>query len=297
MHALRWNDVQDFVAIARAGQLARAATLLGVDATTLGRRLRRLERVLRQTLFEKTREGQVLTEAGERLLAHAEAMQRAADQIDERPRNPHELTGLLRVSVSEGFGAWFVTQHLGGFVKAHPALVVDLVANSGFLNPSKRETDIAILLARPRAGPVVSAKLSDYGLRLYASRDYVTQHGAPATAASLQEHQLIGYIPDLLYAPELRYLSEIDDALAPGLRSSSILAQHRLIAAGVGVGVLPCFIGDADPQLVRLLPAKRIERSFWMVTHQDTQQLQRVRAFKTWLTALVHKHRGVLVGD
>lgn len=297
MHPLRWNDLQDFVAIARAGQLSRAASGLGVDPTTMGRRLRRLERVLGQTLFEKTREGQVLTEAGERLLAHAEAMQRAADRIEERPGNPHELTGLLRVSVSEGFGAWFVAEHLGDFVERHPALVVDLVASSGFLSPSKRETDIAILLARPRAGPVVSAKLSDYGLRLYAARAYADRHGAPANTTALREHRLIGYIPDLLYAPELRYLNEIDEALAPTVRSSSILAQHRLIASGVGLGVLPCFIGDADPALVRVLPEARIQRSFWTVTHQDTRQLQRVRAFKDWLTALVQERRGRLTGE
>ncbi|MET0310262.1 MAG: LysR family transcriptional regulator [Sphingomonas sp.] len=296
MHPLRWNDLQDFVAIARAGQLSRAASGLGVDPTTMGRRLRRLEKVLGQTLFEKTREGQVLTEAGERLLAHAEAMQRAADRIDERPGNPGALTGLLRVSVSEGFGAWFVAEHLGDFVARHPALVVDLVASSGFLSPSKRETDIAILLARPRVGPVVSAKLSDYALRLYASRAYLERHGTPEALAQLRDHRLIGYIPDLLYAPELRYLNEIDDALAPSVRSSSILAQHRLIASGVGLGVLPCFIGDGDPALVRLLPEIRIQRSFWMVTHQDTRQLQRVRAFKDWLTALVQERRARLTG-
>lgn len=293
----RWNDLQDFLAIARTGQLSRAALLTGVDATTLGRRLRRLETSLGQTLFEKTREGQVLTEAGERLLAHAEAMQRAADQIEERSSDTKELTGLLRVSVSEGFGAWFIAEHLSAFIAQYPALTVDLVASSGFLSPSKRETDIAILLARPRAGPVVSAKLADYGLRIYASQDYLGRHGDVTDTDALRRHTLIGYIPDLLYAPELRYLGEIDDALIPKVRSSSILAQHRLIASNVGIGVLPCFIGDADPRLVAILPHIRIERTFWMVTHQDTRRLQRVRVFNTWLTALVLAQRTRLRGE
>jgi DNA-binding transcriptional LysR family regulator len=296
MQVPRWNDLQDFVAIARAGQLSRAAISLGVDATTMSRRLRRLEAGLGQTLFEKTREGQVLTEAGERLLAHAEAMQRAADQIAERPSNPRELTGLLRVSVSEGFGAWFIAEHLGEFVGRFPALTIDLVASSGFLSPSKRETDIAILLARPRAGPVVSAKLADYGLRIYGSHDYARHNGMPSGREALKGHRLIGYIPDLLYAPELRYLSEVDGALGPTVRSSSILAQHRLITSGVGVGVLPCFIGDADPHLIRMVPDIRIERTFWMVTHQDTRQLQRIRVFNQWLTTLVAEQRTRLAG-
>ena len=110
-----------------------------------------------------------------------------------------------------------------------------------------------------------------------------------------QGHRLVGYIPDLLYAPELRYLAEIEADLAATVRSSSINAQHRMIAAGAGIGVLPCFIGDADKWLVPVLPERRITRSFWLVTHKDTHNLTRVRAFKDWLTALISRERGRLL--
>ena len=170
MQPVSWSDLQDFLAIARAGQLARAAKMLGVDATTVGRRLRRLERQLGQTLFEQTRAGQVLTEAGERLLERVETMERAASGLDDADARSARLSGLIRVSVSEGFGTWFVAHHLHEFVDAHPGVVIDLVATSGFLSPSKRETDVAVLLARPRAGPVVIGKLSDYRLRFYAAK-------------------------------------------------------------------------------------------------------------------------------
>jgi DNA-binding transcriptional LysR family regulator len=297
MQPLSWNDLQNFLAIARPGQMARAAAAAGVDATTMGRRLRRLERRLGQTLFEQTREGQVMTAAGESLLAHVEAMERAAERIADA-HDPHGgLTGLLRLSVSEGFGTWFMARHLHEFAAAHPRLTIDLAASSGFLSPSKRETDVAILLAQPRAGPVVCSKLGDYGLRLYASADYIAAHGAPETIAVLREHRLIGYIPDLLYAPELRYLDEIDTALTPAVRSSSINAQHRLLQSGTGIGVLPRFIGDADPSLVPLLPEVAITRSFWLVTHKDTRQLERVRAFKTWLMAIIQREKATLVGS
>lgn len=295
MQPLAWNDLQDFLAIARTGQLARAAMRLGVDPTTVARRLRRLERRLGQTLFEQTREGQVLTEAGEALLAHVEAMQRAADRINERP-DRESLSGLLRVSVSEGFGTWFVAHHLHDFTDRYPHLIIDLVATSGFLSPSKRETDVAVLLARPQAGPVVSSKLSDYRLRLYGSSHYLAHHGTPRLPAELKRHRLIGYIPDLLYAPELRYLGEIDENLAATVRSSSINAQYRLIQSGSGVGVLPCFIGDADPTLVPLLPDIEVTRSFWIVTHKDTRQLQRIRVFKAWLLETARRHRTRFLG-
>lgn len=287
-----WNELQAFLAIARSGQMARAAAAAGVDATTLGRRLRRLEARLGQALFEQSRRGQQLTEAGERLLALVEPMQQAADRIFETRDDGEGLTGLLRVSLSEGFGSWFVARHLHAFTAAHPRLQVDLVANNGFLNPSRREADVAVMLARPRTGPVVAAKLVDYRLGLYAARDYLARTGTPASIDALAgEHRLIGYVPDLLYAPELRYLSDIDARLAPDIRSSSIVAQYRLVAAGAGIGILPRFIGGGDATLVPVLPDVTVARSFWMVTHRDTRRLTRIREFRRWLIALVARHR------
>lgn len=294
-----WSDLQAFLAVARAGQLARAASIAGVDATTLGRRVRRLETRLGRTLFEQTREGQVLTEAGEAMLAEVETMAQAAGRIAELDGGEGP-TGILRVSMSEGFGSWFVADHVAGFMAAHPRLTLDLVASSGFLSPSKREADLAVTLSRPRAGPVIAGKLSDYALRLYAAPAYLDARGVPARADQLAHgHALIGYIPDLLYAPELRYLAEFHPGLNAHVRSSSINAQHRLVSAGAGIGVLPCFIGDADLMLARVLPELEIRRTFWLVTHKDTHQLARVRAFKDWLvaTALAHQQRLLPCGD
>ena len=293
---MRWDDLHVFLAVARSGQLARAAATLGVDATTVGRRLRRLEQSLGQTLFEQTREGQVLTDAGEQLLLKAEAIERQFLDIEAQPGAGQPLSGSLRVSVSEGFGTWFVAHHLPGFATAHPQLRIDLVASSGFLNPSRREADIAILLARPRKGPLYTKKLTDYRLRLYAARAYLDSHDRVTVTADLRSHSLIGYVPDLLYAPELRYLSEIAPDLDPRIRSTSINAQYRVVAAGGGIAMLPCFIGDTDPGLVRLLEEVEVTRSFWLVTHADTRRLARVEAFVSWLTALATARQGRLLG-
>lgn len=296
MQVTDWSDYQAFLAIARSGQLARAGAAMGVDATTMGRRLRRLEARLGATLFEQTREGQVLTEAGEALLAQVETMAAAAAGIGEGGSGGAGLVGTLRVSVSEGFGSWFLPRHIPALAKAHPRLTLDLVASSGFLSLSKREADIAVTLSRPKAGPVIARKLSDYALRLYASPAYLAAAGMPGCPADLEQgHRLVGYIPDLLYDPALRYLDEIHPGLTAGLRSSSINAQYRMIAAGAGIGVLPCFIGDADPGLVPLLPDRRIVRGFWLVTHKDTHNLARVRAGKEWLAAAVQQNRDVLL--
>ncbi|WP_408080173.1 LysR family transcriptional regulator [Sphingomonas plantiphila] len=290
-----WSDLPIFLAIARTGQLAKAAQSLQIDATTAGRRLRRLEQAIGERLFEQGADGQSLTPAGERLLTHARAMERAAAAIGERdPGGP--VRGTVRASVSEGFGTWFVSRHLGTLAEAHPGLSVDLVASSGFLNPTRRETDVAVLLARPRRGPLLTRKLADYGLRLYAARSYLAMHAGLATPDQLRDHRLIGYVPDILYAPELRYLDEIPGAPSPQLRSSSINAQHRMAAEGAGIAVLPCFIGDADPDLVRVLPDIAIRRSFWLVTHEETRHFAPVAAFVDWLGELVARHRAELAG-
>jgi len=299
MQESNWSDLQVFLAVARAGQLTRAGATIGVNGTTVARRIRRLEANLGANLFEQTREGQVLTEAGEALLGQVETMAGAAARIERnRGQGSSSLSGTLRISMSEGFGSWFMARHAPDFARLHPGLTLDLVASSGFLSLSKREADIAVMLSRPRAGPVIARKLSDYSLQLFAAPAYLSECGEPERPASLATgHRLVGYIPDLLYAPELRYLDEIHPGLAPHLRSSSINAQHQLIAAGAGIGVLPSFMGLVDPSLRAVLPDQRIIRSLWLVTHKDTHQLARVRAGRDWILDMARRHRDRLIAD
>lgn len=296
-----WSDLPFFLEVARARHLNRAGATLGVDATTVGRRVRRLEAAIGQRLFEQGDEGQTLTAAGRDLLARASAMARIAADIRSQPAvgpggvDGGGVDGTIRASVSEGFGTWFVSRHLGDLADAHPRLAVDLVATSGFLNPTRRETDVAVLLARPRRGPLRTRKLTDYALRLYAAPAYLDATGPIRTAADLRARRMIGYIPDIVYAPELRYLDEVPGARDPVLRSSSINAQGHMIAAGAGIGILPCFIGDAHPGLVPILNNIRIIRTFWLTTHQDTRKFDAVRAFTDWLVALVGARRDILM--
>lgn len=295
MQLTDWNDYHAFILVAQTGQIARAAKKMGVDATTVSRRLRKLETQTGTRLFEQTREGQSLTDAGEKLLGAIEIMAEAADKVSVERSALTGPSGNLRISVAEGFGSWFLTRHIPEFIQKYPNLSLDLVASSGFLSPSKREADIAVVLSRPNAGHVIAQKLASYALRLYASKAYLDARGTPQTPDDLaQEHQLIGYIRDLLYAPELNYLDEIRQDLAPVIRSSSINAQHRLIAAGTGMGVLPCFIGDADAGLIPVLPQIIIRRSFWLVTHKDNQSLERVKAGKEWLLKIVRDEQALL---
>ena len=289
-----WSDLPFFLAVARAGQIGRAALTTGSDATTVGRRIRRLETALGERLFEQTAHGQNLTPAGRDLLLRVEAMDEIAGGIRSGPAP--DLRGTIRLSTAEGFGTWFISRHIGALAERHPGLSVEIAASSGFLSPSRRETDLAILLHRPRRGPLIARKLTNYALRLYASRAYLAERAPPVAAADLHRHRLIGYIPDILTVPELRYLDEVGSGIEPELKSSSINAQHQMIAAGAGVGVLPCFIGDVSPDLVPVLPDTRIGRSFWLVAHRETSQFPNVQAVSLWLTELVAAHAPLLAG-
>ncbi|MGB5076398.1 MAG: LysR substrate-binding domain-containing protein, partial [Sphingorhabdus sp.] len=171
----------------------------------------------------------------------------------------------------------------------HPDIKLEIVTTNGFLNPSKREADLAVMLARPIKGPLVARKLSNYGLGLYAAASYVEQNGVPRTTLDLRSHAMIGYIPDFIYADELRYLQEIDDKLSPGLSSSSINIQLGLTLQGMGLCVLPNFVATHHPTLGRILPEIEIERAFWIVVHRDFAKVARIRAVMDWLDALVQK--------
>lgn len=296
MQDLDWNDLRIFKAIADAGQINRAALALKVNSTTVSRRLKRLEKQLETTLFEKTREGQTITEAGEKLLEKVETMGILAASINDEMGAHLGLSGTLRISVSEGFGSQFLTRYLKDFGIAHPNLTIELVANSGFLNPSRRETDIAVMLSRPKAGPLLCRKLSDYQLGLYASADYLDRVGRPENPSELAtNHTLVSYVPDLLFAPELNYLGELHPGLEAQLRSSSINAQTQLVAGGAGIGVLPHFIGQPHAALINICPEFALTRSFWIVTHRDTNNLARVKAGKEWLDHCVASGRNLLL--
>ena len=174
-----WDRLQYFLMVARHGTLARAAAALHVDATTVSRHVSALEAALQQTLFERAPTGFVLTAAGRGLVPHAEAMAAAAARIHSAREGGSPLSGQLRVSVSEGFGNSFIAPRLGRFVAAHPELEIDLVASSGFLNPSRREADMAVLLARPRPKDRFSPTVS-FHWQWRSTRSLVVDPSVPA---------------------------------------------------------------------------------------------------------------------
>ena len=290
-----WDDMRVFLAVARARKIAPAARALGLDPTTLTRRIARLEQALGARLFDLSMGERVLSEQGLAMLAHAERVESASlAAMEEATGKSRMLSGQVRLSVAEGFGTWVLAPGLADFHARHVGIRLDLISASGFLNPSKREADMALMLARPQRGRLSARRLGDYRLHLYAADAYLEQRGEPSSPAGLLHHTLIGYVPDFIFSPELDYLNEVHAGLEAHLRATSINMQYRMIAESAGIGILPDFIGRRDPKLRSLLTdAVQITRSFWLVIHEDLRKLPRIEAVAQWLQERVaHMNTG-----
>ena len=286
-----WDDIRFFIATVRAGSLAAAGQKLGRDDGTVGRRIARLEAKLKSILLVRSPEGLQLTAVGARLLElglEAEAAMERAAQITQADA----VAGTVRISSAEGFGTALLAPALPMLSDARPGLAVELAANAGFLSASRREVDMAITLSPPAEKRLAIEPLANYQLALYAAPIYIERAGEPRSIDELLNRALVGYVDDLIYAPELRYLDEIRPGIKPKLASSSLQAQRAIIAAGGGIGVLPCFLSAG---LTRVLPDMvLIERRFWLSTSVEVHETARIRAVRNWLFNLVTGKAGVL---
>ena len=279
-----WDDLRVFIAAARTSSLTAAGQRLGIDAATVGRRVARLETALKSTLLARSPTGLQLTATGASLLhfgLEAETAMEAAAQV----AHTDMVAGTVRISAAEGFGTAVLAPALPLLLAQRSNLRIELAAHAGFLSPSRREVDMAITLSMPNSHRVVVEPLTRYQLALYAAPAYLARAGEPRRVEDLRGREMVGYVDDLIYATELRYLDEVLPGLTPNLASSSIQAQRAIIAAGGGIGVLPCFLAEG---LIRLLPADvLIERRFWLGTHRDIHETARMRAVRNWMRDLV----------
>ncbi|WP_113910985.1 LysR family transcriptional regulator [Roseovarius dicentrarchi] len=285
--ALNWDLLRSFLTVARTGKLTKAARALKIDHSTLSRRVKQLERELDTHLFTRSLTGYELTKQGEKLLEQVEKMESTVFGINQEfSDEKSSVSGTVRIGAPDGFGTAFLAPRIGLLLNAHPNLEVEIVAASRRFSLSKREADIGIGLFQPTLDRHNAVKLTDYELGLYISRQHQEKFADLRTVRDLPRFPFISYIDDLIFTPELDYLSSVSKDIVPQIRSSNLLAQMRATISGAGVCVLPCFLANERPDLVRVLPDDvKIMRTFWMVTHSDTQQLFRVRAAAAFIAA------------
>lgn len=291
---MNWDDVRIFLAVARAGQILGAAKRLELNHATVSRRVVALEEALKAKLFRRLTTGTELTEAGSRFLEVAERME--ADMIAARAEiagESDDIAGTVRIGAPDGFGVAFLARRLGGLVDRHPQLALQLVPIPRSFSLSRREADIAITVDRPTEGRLVAAKLVDYTLGLYASKDYAAAHGLPETAQQLARHRLIGYVPDLVVSPSLDYATEYLVNWPASYAVSSSLGQTEAVRAGAGIGILHAFIARNHDDLVPLPAFPVLKRAYWLVYHESVRPLRRIQAVSAYIGEIVDRERGI----
>lgn len=292
-----WNALQSFLAVVRCGRLTAAARQLGIDHSTLSRRIVELEASLQVRLFDRQPSGYSLTPQGESLLDAAQVMETTAIGIlSNVAGSSTKLAGTVRIGAPDGFGTNFLAPRLGRLAQSHPDLQIQLVTLPRIFSLSKREADIAIGLAPPAEGRLQSRKLTDYQLGLYGSHEYCRQQDPILEPTDLKNHRFIGYIQDLIYAPELDYLPLVSRDINPFFASSNLLAQLQAAVHGYGLCVLPCFMADSNPLLTRVLKKQfSLKRSFHMITHSDICNLARIQVTLNFIAQEVSSARSSFV--
>ncbi|HBS98833.1 LysR family transcriptional regulator [Salipiger marinus] len=292
-----WDDLRIFLAVARGESLSAAARLLRMDPATVGRRVARLEQGLGHPLFGKSPQGYALSEAGARLLAHAEAAEQALGQGVQALRGAEgTLSGQIRIGAPDGCANFLLPQVCAAISADNPDLDLQIVALPRVVNLTRREADMAIAVSAPSAGRLLVQKLSDYRLHLAASRDYLARHPPIRSRADLQGHRIVGYIPDMIFDKELDYLADLGlDRVR--LASNSVAVQFHWLRLGAGLGIVHDFALPAAPGLVRVLPDEvALTRSFYLVRHVDDRRLDRLNRFAAALAEGVRRELSSLEG-
>lgn len=275
-----WDDMRIFLAVARGESLSEAGRLLRIDPATVGRRVSRLEQEMGQPLFAKSPQGYALTEAGTRVLTHAEEAEQAMGQAAEAVRGSAEgLSGQIRIGAPDGCANFLLPQVCADISAENPGLDLQIVALPRVVNLSRREADMAIAVSAPTAGRLVVQKLTDYRLHLAASEDYLARHPPIHTPADLRGHRIVGYIPDMIFDKELDYLADLGLERVR-LASNSVSVQFHWLRLGAGLGIVHDFALPATSGLRKVLGGEvSLSRSFYLVRHADDRRLDRLNRF------------------
>lgn len=277
-----WNDLKAFLAVARGGSTLGASKALGVNQTTVARRIESLEHDLGFKLFERGQTGSRLTEAGEVMIPDAEAVERAAIRFANQAAGQlRGVSGGLRLTTNELVANTMVIPSLGAFRAMHPDVQVDLVITDRSLDLENGEADLAIRTTQNLpVSDLIARKICDHHMALYCSRDYAARRGVPASYAELKDHDLVDVGVEMGEIPAVTWMMQHSGGKQPITRSNSMASLMHAVKAGLGIGALPTTIGDIDPDLVRCsADIEEARATSFIVTRRELKDTPRVRAF------------------
>lgn len=294
-----WNDLRFFLAVAQAGSTLAAAKVLGVNQSTVQRRLADLEAQLGQRLVERLPSGYQLTELGVAILPHAESVAASAENFEQALRDLGRAhIGIIRLTCPEPI-AFRLTQSgiLDRFHLKHPNLRVEFVLSDQYVDLAKGEADVALRSGDTEDSVLVGRKIADSLWAIYASRNYIERHGAPETVADLASHPLIAFEESMSKHRTVSWFKEVAPDATYAARNTSVLGLIYAAKAGVGVAPLPMSLGDAETDLVRVLgPVPELTRAWRILTHPDQRHTARISAFFDFVLNESEALRPILTG-
>jgi DNA-binding transcriptional LysR family regulator len=293
---LSWDDFRYVKAIADTRTLGGAAAELGVNHSTVFRRLAQIEQQLGSRLFERSRTAYALTPCGEEMVRLAERM--SEDIVSfERQVTGHDLrpSGELRVTTNDTVLVHLMTQVFAAFRRAYPEIMLDVVVSNQALNLSKRDADVAVRATDRPPEALIGRRAASIAWAVFCASANAPESFEAASDA--RGADWIGYGDNLANLKAAKWLK---DHAAPGrivYRINTVLGLAEAAAAGIGYALLPCFIGAATPGLTRLTaPVAELANGIWLLTHADLRQTARVRAFMDFAAGEIAKQRKVIEG-
>lgn len=284
-----------FVEVARSGRLTEAAKHLGLDQSTVSRRMSQLERSVGQRLFHRDHSGWTLTDAGIRLLVHAEAVEAAIQAAREDLLESNSaLQGSVRVLTPDGFANYLINPGLTKIRQAFPELAIELVSSNQHTSLSTREFDVAVSIERPAARAVTVSKLADFEMGAYGAPAYLDHRPPIHSVQDLCHHQFVWYVEGSLGQPTYEALFQAVPTAQLTILTNTMSAQVEATQQGLCLGYLPTWIGDATPGITRVENVDvSMPNSYWLVVPTQFARLARVRAITRCIVDLVADHAGL----
>lgn len=294
---LNWDDMRVFLAVVRRRTLSAAARKLKVTQPTVGRRLRALEESLEVRLFDRLPDGFAPTAAGQELIPLAEDMERTAETLQRRQASlADRVSGTVRLSVTE-LTAQFLADKITGLRERLPDIEFEIAESHLYANLSKREADLVLRECMPDQPGLIVRKLGDFRYAVYGSSNYVRANPVATTEGRFKECDWIGFDEEHAYFTQQKWLSQKLDNRPATVRVNNGSLLHNILRNDAGLGVLPCFIGDRDPELIRVTaPLNEIASTKHIIVHPDLRRVPAVRAVMDELIELFKREAPLLLG-
>lgn len=294
-HIDNWDDLRTALAVARAGSLSGAARLLGTSHPTVYRRINQIEEKVGARLFERSRRGYALTLAGEELVALARRVEDDLTAVERRIAGQDvKPAGTVRVTTTDTLLGEILTPLFAEFRGRHPEIVLEIVVSNDVFSISRRDADVAIRPSSDVAQELVGRMICGIGMAIYGHRDILDLSFDGETIDTLP---WIGPDSGLSYLPLARWMRESDLDRCVVYRVNSLLGSLDAVRSGMGIAILPCYLGDSEPDLVRLVPPiDTLASELWLLTHPDLRHVGRIRAFLDFMALALGRYRERFVG-